>query len=106
MERDSVYIINFFKSDEKVVSERFVGKLAMAREHADRAVADGTAQRAQIRDGGKSAGDVIYRSSVSGGDGAKERRTGPKRFDYPVLLLLSPTSVVSQISELADCFAM
>jgi hypothetical protein len=105
MERHAVYIINFFKSDEKVVSERFVGKLAMARERADRAVADGTAERAQIRDGGKS-GEVIYRSTLSGGEWNDECGSGTKRSDHPVLLLLPTASVVSQISELADCFAI
>lgn len=105
MERHAVYIINFFKSDEKVVSERFVGKLTMARERADRAVADGSAERAQIRDGGKT-GEVIYRSKVSSGDADKEPGSGIKRSDHPVFLFLPSASIVSQISQLADCFAI
>lgn len=59
-EGDGVYTINYFKSDGTVMSERFMGKRAMAQERVDRAVAAGTAERGQLRDG--KSGKVIYRS--------------------------------------------
>lgn len=62
-EGEGVYTINYFRSDETVASERFMGKLAMAQERVDRAVAEGTAHRAEIRDG--RTGNVIYRSPSS-----------------------------------------
>jgi hypothetical protein len=63
-EGEGVYTINYFQADQTVVSERFMGKLAMAQERVDRAVAEGTAERAQIREGKR--GNVIYRSARLG----------------------------------------
>ena len=57
-EEDAPYVINYFKSDDRVVSERHLCKLADARELVARAVADGSAERAQVREA--ETGKVIY----------------------------------------------
>lgn len=59
-EVDGVYTINYFKADGRVVSERFMGKLAMAQERVDQAVANRSFERAQIQEG--RSGKIIYRS--------------------------------------------
>ena len=53
----SIYIVNYFTTEERVLSERLLERLAEAQDRARAAVAKGTALRVEIR---TPAGEVIW----------------------------------------------